>query len=167
MNLVLIGYRGTGKTAIGRLLAERLGLRYVGLDDELVRRAGKPIPEVVAESGWDHFRDLESDVVRDTSAGDGCVLDTGGGAILRPENVDNLRRNGKVFWLQATVADIVERIGGDDQRPSLTGAKSFTDEVEEVLAERTPKYQAAADEVVDTSGRSLEQVAEAIVASWG
>jgi len=162
MNLVLIGYRGTGKTVMGRRLAERLGMRYVGMDAEIVNRAGKPVPEIVAESGWDHFRDLESEVTRDAAAGDRCVLDTGGGVILRPENVENLRKNGKVFWLQATIADIVSRIGDDDQRPSLTGARSFTEEVEEVLTERTPKYAAAADEIVDTSTLSLEQAVEQI-----
>ena len=162
MNLVLIGYRGTGKTVVGQRLAEDLGLRYVGLDDAIVQRAGKPIPEIVEDAGWDGFRDVESDVVRAASVEDGCVLDTGGGAILRDSNVAALRHNGMVFWLQASVDDIVARIGGDDQRPSLTGKQSFTDEVAEVLAERTPKYAAAADVVVDTSGLSLDEVVAAI-----
>ncbi len=162
MNLVLIGYRGTSKTIVGRQLAERLGMTYIGMDDEIVRRAGKSVPEIVEESGWEAFRDLESEVVSDGAARDGCILDTGGGAILRDENVANLRRTGVVFWLQASVPDIVGRIGGDDQRPSLTGTKSFTEEVEEVLAERTPKYAAAADEAVNTSALSIEERVEHI-----
>jgi len=162
MNLVLIGYRGTGKTAIGRRLAERLDMEYVGLDDEIVRRAGKSIPELVDESGWERFRDLEAEVVRDAAAADGRVLDTGGGAILRDENVAVLRRNGIVFWLRASVPDIVARIRGDDQRPSLTGRRSFTDEVDDVLAERKPRYSAAAHEKVDTSELSVDEAVEAI-----
>ncbi len=162
MNIVLIGYRGTSKTVVGRKLAEKLGMTYIGMDDEIVRRAGKPIPEVVAESGWEHFRDLESEVVRDGAARDNCILDTGGGAILRDANVEHLRRNGLVFWLQASIPDIISRIGGDDQRPSLTGTKSFTDEVAEVLAERTPKYAAAAHERIDSSALSIDERVEAI-----
>jgi shikimate kinase len=151
LNLVLIGYRGTGKSTLGRLLAERLGYRYVGLDDEIVRVAGRTIPEIVAADGWEAFRALEADVVRTTSALDRCVLDTGGGVVLRNENVEQLQRNGVVFLLVSEIGDIVARIGGGTDRPSLTGNKSFTEEVEEVLRERQPKYQAAAQHVIDTS----------------
>lgn len=162
MNLVLIGYRGTGKTTIARALAERLAMRAISLDEEIVARAGRSIPEIVEAQGWEGFRDLESEVVRDAAARDGCVLDTGGGVILRPGNVERLRRNGVLFWLRAEVADIVARIGGDDQRPSLTGAKSFTEEVGEVLAARRPLYEAAADEVIDTSALSIDEAVERI-----
>jgi len=162
MNLVLIGYRGTGKTAIGRRLAERLGMEYVGLDEEIVRRAGKSIPDLVEESGWDRFRDIEAEAVRDAAAADNRILDTGGGAILRDENVAALRRNGLVIWLRASVPDIVARIGADDQRPSLTGRRSFTDEVDEVLAERKPRYNAAAHERIDTSALTVEEAVQAI-----
>ena len=164
MNIVLIGYRGTGKSTIGERLAEKLKLRYVGFDAEIVKHAGKTIPEIVEESGWDHFRDIESEIVRTFSQGDHCVLDTGGGAILRPENVACLKQAGPVFWLQASVSDIVDRIGADNQRPSLTGAKSFTDEVQEVLEVRTPLYAAAADHPIDTSALSLDEIVDTIIA---
>jgi len=162
MNIVLIGYRGTSKTVVGRKLAKKLGMVYVGMDDEIVRRAGRPIPEVVKEFGWDRFRDIESEVVRESAGRDNCVLDTGGGVILRDDNVEHLRRNGLVFWLQASVPDIINRIGDDDQRPSLSGTKSFTDEVADVLAERTPKYAAAAHETIDTSALSIDERVEHI-----
>ena len=151
MNLVLIGYRGTGKTVIGKLLASELDMPYVGLDAAIVDRAGMPIPEIVDRHDWDHFRDLEQQVVEDATARDGQVLDTGGGVITRAENSERLRRNGMVFLLEASLDDIVARIGGDTQRPSLTGAKSFTDEVADVLKVRQPLYRAAAHHVVDTS----------------
>lgn len=166
MNLVLIGYRGTGKSHVGRLLAQRLGRRLVSTDAEIVRRAKQSIPEIVKAHGWEHFRDLESDVCRDLAGQDQLIIDTGGGAILRPENAAALKANGRLFWLTAEVSQIVARIGGDSQRPSLTGAKSFTDEVEEVLRERTPKYQAAADHIIPTDRRSPRQVADAIAALW-
>lgn len=164
MNIVLIGYRGTGKSSVGRLLAERLGRPLVSTDAEIVRRANQAIPDIVQARGWDYFRDLESDVCRELAGKDGLIIDTGGGAVLRPQNVAILKSNGRLFWLTADVATIVARIGEDKQRPSLTGTKSFTDEVEEVLRERTPKYQSAADHILPTDHRSPTQVADAIEA---
>lgn len=165
MNLVLIGYRGTGKSTVGRLLAQRLKRELISTDAEVIRRAGRSVPDIVKESGWDHFRDLEAAVCRDLSNRDGLVIDTGGGAVLRPQNVACLKSNGTLYWLTAEVATITARIGGDTQRPSLTGSKSFTDEIEDVLRERRPRYQAAADHVIPTDGRSPEDVAQAILAT--
>jgi shikimate kinase len=133
------------------------------VDAEVVERAGKGVPEIVKERGWDGFRDLESEVVREAARRRGCVVDTGGGVILRDENVERLRESGTIFWLRADVADIVSRIGGDDQRPSLTGTRTSTDEVQEVLAERTPRYASAAHHQVNTSLLSLEEAVDRIV----
>jgi shikimate kinase len=164
MNVVLIGYRGTGKSTVGKVVAAHLGRTMVSTDAEIVKRAGQSIPEIVAQHGWDYFRDLESQVCRDLAERDGLVIDTGGGAILRSENVENLKRNGMLFWLRASVETITKRIGRDTQRPSLTGTKSFVDEVQEVLHERTPKYEAAANHVITTDGRSIVQIADEILA---
>ena len=163
MNLILIGYRGTGKSTVGKVLAKRLDRELISTDKEIVKRAGRSIPEIVQEKGWEYFRDLESDVCRDLAGRDNLVIDTGGGAILRQGNVEALKRNGTLFWLTASVETIAGRIGGDTQRPSLTGAKSFIEEIEEVLRERTPKYQAAADHVLSTDGRSIQQLASTIL----
>ncbi|MCE3223829.1 MAG: aroK [Nitrospira sp.] len=161
-NLVLIGYRGTGKSTVGKRLARELRRYLISTDAEVVRRAKLSIPEIVKEFGWDYFRDLESDVCRHFAAQDGLIIDTGGGAILRADNVKALRRTGTLVWLTATVETITRRIGGDTQRPSLTGTKSFTDEIRDVLTERIPKYQAAAHHVVATDDISTGQVAERI-----
>ncbi|NOT95466.1 MAG: shikimate kinase [Nitrospira sp.] len=163
MNIVLIGYRGTGKSTVGRLLAARLGRTLVSTDAEIVARAKRAIPEIVAQEGWDYFRDLESDICRELAGRDQLVIDTGGGAILRPQNVEALKKSGRLFWLTASVETIATRIGGDNQRPSLTGTKSFVDEVADVLRERTPKYQAAADHVVATDDRSIDQLVETLL----
>lgn len=159
MNLVLIGYRGTGKSTVARLLARQLGMEVVSLDDEIVRQAGRSIADLVAEHGWPHFRDLESEVTRHVAARDNIIIDAGGGVILRPENVKYLRGGGRLFWLRASVPVIVTRIEGGTERPALTQDKSFTEEVEAVLRERTPLYEAAADHRVDTDTLSPEQVA--------
>jgi shikimate kinase len=163
MNIVLIGYRGAGKSAVGRRLVAQLGRTLVSTDAEVVKRAHRTIPEIVAKEGWEYFRDLESDICRELANRDQLVIDTGGGAILRPQNVEALKKNGTVFWLEASVETITKRIGRDTQRPSLTGTKSFVDEIQDVLRERTPKYQAAADHVIATDDRSIDQLVEAVL----
>jgi shikimate kinase len=130
MNLVLIGYRGTGKSTVATLLAARLGLPVVSLDQEIVRAAGRSIPDIVAEHGWPHFRDLESAITARVAARDDIIIDAGGGVILREENVAHLRRGGLLVWLRASVPVIVARIEGGTERPALIAGKTFTEEVE-------------------------------------
>jgi shikimate kinase len=163
MNLVLIGYRGTGKSTVARLLAETLRMEVVSLDQEIVRQAGRSINEIVAEHGWPHFRDLESAVTMRVCTRDNIIIDAGGGVILREENVQQLRRNGTLFWLRASVPTIVARIERGTERPALTADKSFTEEVEEVLRVRTPLYEGAAHHRIDTDGCGPEQVAAEVV----
>ncbi len=161
MNLVLIGYRGTGKSTIAQLLGARLQWPVLAIDAEIVRREGRSIPEIVADRGWTRFRDIESAVTAEASAGDGQVLDCGGGVILRPENTAALKANGHVTWLTAPIDVLAARIAGDANRPSLTG-KPVADEVRDVLAEREPLYRAAADAIVDTGSDTPENCAERI-----
>lgn len=166
MNLVLIGYRGTGKSVIGLRLGRLLRMPVVSLDEEIVRHAGQSIPDLVAALGWPHFRDVEEELVRRFAGRDGQILDCGGGVVERPGNAAVLRARGRIFWLRAQVATIVGRIGGDKNRPSLTGAKSFTDEVSEVLQRRTPLYQAMAHETIDTDGKNPDDLAAGIAERW-
>jgi shikimate kinase len=162
MNVVLVGYRGTGKSAVAEVLARELELQVVSLDAELQRKAGKSIPEVVSQHGWPGFRDLEEEVVREFAGRDGQVIDCGGGVIERDANYPVLRAAGPVVWLKATVETIVQRIQGDDQRPSLTGTKSFTEEVAEVLERRTAMYDRIAHLAIDTDGRTIPEIAAEI-----
>ena len=163
-NVVLIGYRGTGKSTVGGIVTARLGRILVSTDAEIVKLVGQSIPEIVEQNGWEHFRDLETKVCQELAGRTGLVIDTGGGAILRSQNVEILKGTGTLFWLTASVSTITQRIGRDSQRPSLTGVKSFLDEIQDVLRERTPKYQAAADYVIETDGKSVTQVADEILA---
>lgn len=167
MNMVLIGYRGTGKSTVGKMLAARLGRELISTDAEIVKRAKRSIPEIVAQQGWEYFRDVESAVCQDLAGRDQLVIDTGGGVVLRPQNVEVLKRNGKLIWLTATIETITSRIGGDTQRPSLTGTKTFVEEIAEVLQDRMPKYKASADYVIQTDDRSIPQVVETILAFMG
>ena len=164
MNVVLVGYRGAGKSAVASALAERLGLVVLGLDLRIAERAGKAIPDIVNERGWPAFRDLEEEVCREAAAGDGLVIDCGGGVVEREANFAVLKGAGTVFWLTAEAATIVTRIQGETHRPPLTGGKSFTDEVAEVLKRRIPLYRRIADAEIPTDGRTVAAIADDIVA---
>lgn len=167
MNIVLIGYRGTGKSVVGQILAGRLNMAYVGMDANIVQRAGMSVPQIVEKFGWSGFRDFETEEALDLAGRDHMVIDTGGGVIERPENIPALAGNGAIFWLKASVDTIVKRIAGDDQRPALTEGKSFTEEVAEVLKARQSKYQKAAQYEIDTDTLTPEQVADEIISLCG
>lgn len=163
MNIVLIGARGSGKSAVSSAIATITGRRVFSTDAEIELRSGCTVRELVEARGWEAFRRIESEVALQFSALDNAVIDTGGGIVLRAENVTALKANGRVFWLRASVDTMAGRIQDDTNRPSLTGAKSFVDEIAEVLEVRTPLYAAAADCIVDTDGRTPESVAREIL----
>ncbi len=162
MNVALIGYRGTGKSTVAALLGSELGWPVVSTDAIIVERAG-PIPEIVACHGWERFRELEEAVVAEVCAGKRQVIDLGGGAVLRESNRRALRRSAFVVWLGASVETILERIREDDQRPSLTGEKSFTEEVAEVLEARTPVYRGMSDLTIETDLLKPPEVVQRIL----
>jgi shikimate kinase len=166
MKLVLIGYRGTGKSAVGKLLAKRLPMKCIAMDALIVQKAGMSIPEIVDNYGWTRFRDIESEVARELAELDNIIIDAGGGVIERLENIKALQVNSRIIWLKASIDTITSRIQGDTDRPSLTGEKSFTEEVTEVLEQRIPKYQSASQYEIDTDNLTPEQVADRIIEIW-
>jgi shikimate kinase len=166
MNLILIGYRGTGKSVVGRIVAQRLKMDYVGMDARIVERAGISIPEIVERHGWPGFRDLESELAAELARQDNLVVDTGGGVIERSENIAALKASGRIVWLTASVETIVARIQDDTQRPALVAGKTFIEEVAEVLEARTSKYQNASQYQIATDELSPEQVADKIMECW-
>lgn len=164
--VALVGYRGTGKSTVGRLLAERLGLPFVDADAALERRFGQTIRDTFATLGEPVFRDREAQVLEELAAGPPAVIATGGGAILRESNRQALRSFGLVVWLSARPEVLAERLRTDPAsvsgRPALT-ASGTIEEIAEVLAYRTPLYAAAADVEVSTEGRTPEAVVEAVL----
>lgn len=166
MNIVLIGYRGTGKSVVAEKLAAHLNMLVFSMDAEIVTKAGMSIPQIVEKHGWAGFRDLESEVAREMARQDNCIVDTGGGVIERPENIEVLGKEGLIFWLQASVEVIVGRIEGGTERPALVAGKTFTEEVAEVLERRTPMYADACHHAIDTDHISPDQVAAEIVTLW-
>jgi len=161
MNIVLIGMRGSGKTTIGKLLAKRLGKQFIEMDELIVQRLGQSIPEIVNRYGWQKFRDVEEEITREVAGLDNVVNATGGGVVTREENIRELKQKGKLVWLKANTDTLLRRIGNDQSRPSLTG-KSQREDMEAVLAERSPIYERVADFIVDTEGKMPEELAEAI-----
>jgi len=166
MNIALIGYRGTGKSVVGQIVAERLEMKRIAMDERIIEKAGMSIPDIVKNHDWAKFRDIESEVARELASLDNIIIDTGGGVIERPENIDALQSNSVIIWLKASVDTIVSRIQGGTERPSLTGGKSFTEEVAEVLERRTPKYDSAAQYEIDTDQLTPEQVADRVIEIW-
>jgi shikimate kinase len=162
-NIILIGYRGTGKSTVAELLGAQLGWAVRAMDATLVQRAGKTIKEIVAARGWPHFRDCEQALCSELAAGNEQVIDCGGGVVERQANIAALRAAGTVFWLRAAPATIVARISGNDERPSLTGDQSFTDEVVQVLARRTPLYAAMAHVQIEVDHRLPAEIAQNIL----
>jgi len=147
VRIILTGFRGTGKTTAGEILAGRLGLPFLDTDRIIEGRAGKKIPAIFRERGEAGFRELERQVIASLPQ-DGVVVGTGGGAVLDPVNVERLRKGSLVFLLQAGEETIARRIGGSD-RPSLTG-KPPADEVGVLLRDRQPAYLRAADFCIGT-----------------
>jgi shikimate kinase len=168
--LALVGSRATGKSTVGRIVAERLGRGFVDIDDQIVNVAGcGSIREVFASWGEPHFRDLEELVLKGAVQEPGRVVATGGGIVLREANRNALQSYGFVVWLTADPEILANRLREDPQgllnRPALT-AKGTVEEIAEVMAVRTPLYQEVADAQVDTTGRSVDEVADAILEAW-
>jgi shikimate kinase len=166
MNIVLIGYRGTGKTTVGKALSQRLNRPFFDADVFLEAKEGKTIGEMVAEKGWPFFRSREKEAIGRLSGQTDCVIATGGGAVMDGDNVACLRRNGLLILLKAEVGTMVERMQRDaangQERPGLLGGDIY-DETQTMVTQRMPVYEKVADFALDTTNLSVERVVDAIV----
>jgi shikimate kinase len=165
MQLILIGYRGTGKTTVARRVAELLRLACFDADIEVERRAGKSIKQIFEDDGEPVFRDLEVQVIADLIQHGDAVLSLGGGAVMRDETRRAIA-TCTVVWLTARPETIHERMAEDTmttrQRPNLTTGGGLAG-IASVLSQREPVYRACADFTVETDDQSAEQVAQEIV----
>lgn len=167
-SLILIGFMGTGKSTLGRVLAERLHLEQVDLDEVVVQEQNMPISDIFSRYGEERFRELEHDVVCRYAAQPNLIISPGGGAVLREENRKVMRECCTVISLLARPEVILERVNRDATvRPVLENRKpgqSKLERIEEVLTQRMPCYQEA-DFILDTSDAPVELLAEQVL-SW-
>jgi shikimate kinase len=166
MLIVLIGYRGTGKTTVARLLAEKLSMDWVDADVEIERRAGKTIAEIFSSEGEGAFRDLESEVTADLASREKLVIAAGGGAVMREENRAALEAADAIVWLKADAEAVFQRTSADAtsaaRRPNLTSTGGIG-EIRQLLALREPIYRQCATCQVDTVGKSPANVVDEIL----
>lgn len=167
--IFLVGPRGSGKTTVAQPLAQHLGWHWLDADERIEARAGQSIRAIFADEGEAGFRKRETDILRELTSGpERCVIATGGGIVLFPDNRDRLRTSGRVVYLTADIDTLWRRIANDstsaERRPALSiGGR---EEVAQIVAAREPLYRACAHHIVDTSDRSAEEVATDILIWW-
>ncbi|MDX1777106.1 MAG: shikimate kinase [Desulfobulbales bacterium] len=165
--IILTGYRATGKSAIGKILADLLGFGFVDTDQAIENMQGETIAEMVSRGGWDLFRRKEEDMLLQLSRSKHNVIASGGGSVIHKNAWQKLRKNALVVWLTADVNTICRRLAADsntdDQRQPLTEMGTM-DEIAMVLSERQPLYEQSSDITINTEGKTPEQVADIIMA---
>ena len=165
-NIFLIGYRCTGKSSVGKLLATKLGWRFIDTDSLLVSESGISIKEIVEKHGWETFRKMEHAIVNQICILYRRVVATGGGVILNDANVMLMKNKGRIVWLKAVPETIKTRMlldqNTEEYRPSLTSKDIFA-EIEETLSERNPLYRQAMDFCVETDDRQIVDICDTIV----
>lgn len=160
-NIALIGFMGTGKTTIATAVASRLNMRYVSTDELIEKREKRTINEIFTKSGEEYFRGVESEIIREACGMENTVIDAGGGAVMREENLKNLKSTGIVIALTADEKTIMERTKKYKHRPLLNVGDPKR-KIKELLARRAPLY-AKADYIVDTGKLTERQTVEKII----
>ncbi len=162
-NIALIGFMGTGKTAVGQLLAKKLGMKFFELDSVIEGKAGRSIPEIFQQDGEIAFRELEIEVTREVARKQGSVIACGGGIVLNKINIDRLRQGATIVHLTATPREILKRVLSEaGQRPLLEVDNPML-VIRELLKFRKPFYQRASDITINTSKLDIEAVVEQII----
>jgi len=163
MNVALFGFMGVGKSAVGRILAEKRGLSFVDLDEEIVRTTGRSIESIFQEDGEERFREIERTLTEEYSALDGQVIACGGGTVIDPENLENLRRSSRMVLLTAEPEVILERVETEGDVRPLLNVEDRLGKIRSLLSKRWPSYIEAADIIIDTSEHTLQVVVSIII----
>lgn len=162
MNIILCGMMGAGKTTIGIKIASVTDKRWYDTDGIIVDRHGK-ISDIFEFYGEEHFRKIETEVVRELAKKDNLVISTGGGLVLKSENNELLQKKGKIVFLRASLSTLADRLKMDGERPLLATNNTLENRLRDLLAVRTPIYEAAADYIVDVDGKTPEQIADEVI----
>lgn len=161
-NIVLIGFMGAGKSTIAGMMHEAFSMEVIEMDQVIADQQGMSIPEIFEKYGEEYFRDLETNLLIDMQARQNVIISCGGGVALRERNVKEMKRNGKVVFLTASPETILERVRDDDDRPLLNGHKNV-EYISRMMKTRRPKYEAAADFIISTDGKSSYDICREIV----
>ena len=161
-NIFLIGFMGCGKSAVSRHMASKHGFEIIEMDELIEKQEGMSILQIFKEKGETYFRDLETKLLLEIQESAGKIVSCGGGVILREENVREMKRKGSIVWLTANPETILGRVKHNDNRPLLQGKKNV-DAIQELLASRYPRYEAAADLAVKTDGRKVAEICDEIL----
>lgn len=164
MNIALFGFMAVGKTTIGKLLAQKLGYSFIDMDDEIEKQTGTKITTIFQTQGEQAFREIEKKVTKQLAQRDKHIIACGGGAVLNPENVKNLRHNTTLILLTASVNETVNRTKDDETRP-LLNVKDRENRINELIHARMPRYLEVADFIVDTTDETPENIVNIIVKS--
>ncbi len=165
MNIIVLGYRGTGKSVVSKLLSKQLKRRLYSLDAMIEEAVGIPIPEIVSMWGWARFREIETTIVGQVAnEAQDAVIDCGGGVILNNHNIQKLKADGKAILLTAHIDTLLNRLRRDrNKRPPLKEGVSWEDEHRKVIVERQDQYLAAADMVCDTTNKRPDETVYEII----
>jgi shikimate kinase len=162
-SVALIGFMGTGKTVVGKVLAAKLGREFIELDAMIEKKAGKTIPEIFQQDGEIGFRELEIEVTKEVASKKNAVIACGGGLVLNKINVDRMREECVIIYLTASPRVILERTSGDQDERPLLSVSDRAWQIKELLRFRQPFYERAADVKIDTSKLSTDSVAKLIM----
>lgn len=163
MNIILIGIGGSGKSTVGKLLANKLDKKFFEMDKIIEKKVNMSIPQIVEKFGWDKFRDCESQVVDDLCKLNNTVISSGGGVVIREENISKLKANGILIWLRARIDTLAKRIGDGKSRPILSNPKNIKKELKQIYDGRKKLYQKAADCNLNTDSNTPEEIADKII----
>ena len=161
-NIFLIGFMGTGKSTVAKALKEKTGAEIIEMDQLIAQRENQSIPQIFEEKGEAYFRNLETELLMELQSGEKNIVSCGGGVPMRKKNVLEMKKSGKVVLLTALPETILERVKDNEDRPLLQNRKSV-EGIRELMEQRREKYEAAADVMVATDGKSAETIAREIL----
>ena len=161
-NLFFIGFMGCGKSTMARILSGKTGARLIEMDETIEAEASMSINEIFKVYGEQHFRDLESQLIERITKDGGAIVSCGGGAILRAENVTNMKKNGRIVYFAASPETIFERVRYSTNRPLLNGNMNV-EYIAELMEKRLPFYESAADIIINVDGKNKQEVVEELM----
>lgn len=168
MRIILIGFMGVGKTVVGKSLAKNLNIKFIDIDNEIEKRENKIISDIFKESGEEYFRELENDLLKELVKEDNIIISTGGGIIIKQENIDILKQERKVIFLDANVKTIQKNVSKEiDKRPLLKQSENIAETIDNLLKKRINKYNDTYNIKIDINDKNINEVVSEILVHIG